>query len=115
MVPCSSGRRVALHERPNPVAAAFEVARDGYEGWERWNAHHWREDQAGFAEFFFGEVFPEPHSTRQVEDAVGWALETDAETLVATQSPRRRVLGPAEASAAGGEGALPLARRARRR
>ena len=44
-------------------------------------------DQAGFAEFFFGEVFPEPHSTRQVEDAVAWALETDAETLVATQSP----------------------------
>ena len=29
-----------------------------------------------------------------------WALETDAETLVATRSPRRRVLGPAEALAA---------------
>ena len=49
-------------------------------------------DQPGFAEFFFGEVFPEAHSTRAVEEAVAWALETDAETLVATQSAARRIL-----------------------
>ena len=83
----------------DPELDAFQVERDDYEGWERWNAHHWRQDQAGFAEFFFGEVFPEPHSTRQVEDAVAWALETDAETLVATQSPRR-ILRALEARAA---------------
>ena len=39
-------------------------------------------------------MFPEAHSTRQVDEAVAWALETDAETLVATQSPARRILGP---------------------
>ncbi len=83
------GAAVELEDRPDPEQDAFQVERDSYEGWERWNAHHWREDQAGFAEFFFGEAFPEPHSTRQVEDAVAWSLETDAETLVATQSPRR--------------------------
>jgi pimeloyl-ACP methyl ester carboxylesterase len=94
------GAHVALHERPDPLAAAFEVERDSYEGWRRWNAHHWRRDQAGFAEFFFGEAFPEAHSTRQREDAVAWCLDTDAETLVATASPARRVLGPAEALAA---------------
>ena len=34
-------------------------------------------------------VFTEPHSTKQHEDAVGWGLETDAETLIATQlAPR---------------------------
>ena len=34
-------------------------------------------------------VFTELHSTKQREDAVGWGLETDAETLVATQlAPR---------------------------
>ena len=75
--------------RPDPIGAAFEHERDSYDGWWRWNAHHWRRDQAGFAEFFFGEAFPEAHSTRQVEDAVAWALDTDAETLVATQSPAR--------------------------
>ena len=42
----------------------------------------------GFLEFFFGEVFPEPHSTKQIEDGVRWALETDPETLADT------VLGP---------------------
>ena len=35
------------------------------------------------------QSFTEPHSTKQREDAVGWGLETDAETLVATQlAPR---------------------------
>jgi len=94
------GAAVELHDRPNPVATRFEEERESYEGWGRWNAHHWAQDQAGFAEFFFGQVFPEPYSTRQVEEAVGFAMETDAETLVATQSPKRRVLGPAEARAA---------------
>jgi len=28
-------------------------------------------------------AFTEPHSTKQVEDATGWALETDGETLTA--------------------------------
>ena len=37
-------------------------------------------------------MFPEPHSTKQIEDMVGWGLETTAETLVLTQ------LGPQPAS-----------------
>jgi pimeloyl-ACP methyl ester carboxylesterase len=94
------GPLIELVDKPDPIGAAFEEERESYEGWWRWNAHHWREDQAGFAGFFFGEAFPEPHSTRQFEDAVAWALETDADTLVATVSPGRRVLGPAEALAA---------------
>ena len=93
------GGHVELHDEPDLLGAAFEKERKSYQGWGRWNAHHWREDQAGFVEFFFGEAFPEPHSTRQVEDAVRWALELDAETLVATASPRRRVLRAAEARA----------------
>ena len=43
---------------------------------------------AGFAEFFFGEVFPEPHSSKQIDDAVEWTLQTDAETLIATSARR---------------------------
>src|SRR5690242_21849154 len=37
-------------------------------------------DWPGHLEFFFGEMFPEPHSTKQREDCVGWALETTAAT-----------------------------------
>jgi len=46
--------------------------------------HYWRRDYRGFIEFFFENVFTEPHSTKQIEDAVGWGLESDADTLIAT-------------------------------
>ena len=32
----------------------------------------------GFLEFFFSQMFTEPHSTKPIEDCVGWGLETDA-------------------------------------
>jgi hypothetical protein len=32
-------------------------------------------------------VFSEPHSTKQIEDCVGWGLETDAETLITAEVP----------------------------
>jgi pimeloyl-ACP methyl ester carboxylesterase/predicted glycosyltransferase len=61
-----------------------EVA--GSEGWQKVNRRYMREDFRGFVEFFVGEIFSEPHSTKQVEDLVGWALETDAETLIAANT-----------------------------
>jgi pimeloyl-ACP methyl ester carboxylesterase/predicted glycosyltransferase len=71
------------------AAQSFEEPRDSYEGWQKWNRHYWLEDYEDFLEFFFSQCFTEPHSTKQREDAVGWGLETDAETLVATQlAPR---------------------------
>ncbi len=70
---------------------AFLEPRDTYEGWEKWNSHYWLKDYGDFLDFFFSQVFNEPHSTKQREDCVGWGLETDAETLVATQvAPRLR-------------------------
>jgi pimeloyl-ACP methyl ester carboxylesterase len=69
--------------------AAFTVPRDSYEGWDKWNANYWHDDYEGFLEFFASQVFTEPHSTKQIEDFVGWGLETDAATLVATQLARR--------------------------
>jgi pimeloyl-ACP methyl ester carboxylesterase len=62
----------------------FTEPQESYEGWGKWNAHYWREDYPGFLEFFFHQVFCEPHSTKQIEDAVGWGLETDPDTLVET-------------------------------
>jgi len=57
------------------------------EGWHRYNAHSWRRDYRGFLEFFFSQVFTEPHSTKQIEDCVAWGLDTDAETLIAAEDP----------------------------
>ena len=56
--------------------------------WEKYNAHYWKTNYQDFAEFFFTECFPEPHSTKQREDCVGWAMETQAEVLVAEATAR---------------------------
>ena len=63
---------------------AFLAPQVSDEGWGKWNIHHWRRDYEDFLEFFFGKVFPEPHSTKQIEDSIGWGLDTDPETLAAT-------------------------------
>jgi pimeloyl-ACP methyl ester carboxylesterase len=55
---------------------------ESYEGWAKCNVHHWRSDYRDFLEFFFAQQIPEPHSTKQVEDAVGWGLEGGPESLV---------------------------------
>ena len=58
---------------------------DTDEGWAKYNRHYWLEDYRGFLEFFFSQMFNEPHSTKPIEDCVGWGLETTPETLIATQ------------------------------
>jgi pimeloyl-ACP methyl ester carboxylesterase len=67
----------------------FNEPRDEYVEWGKWNRHYWVEHYEDFLKYFFSRCLTEPHSTKQVEDAVGWGLETDAETLVATQLARR--------------------------
>jgi pimeloyl-ACP methyl ester carboxylesterase len=69
----------------------FDQRRDEYTGWEKWSRHYWLERYEDFLEFFFSQCFTEPHSTKPREDAVGWGLETDAPTLVATQLAARLV------------------------
>ncbi|HEX4116924.1 MAG TPA: alpha/beta fold hydrolase [Solirubrobacteraceae bacterium] len=52
--------------------------------WGRFSAVHWRREYSVFAEWFVSRALPEPHSTKAIEDGVGWALETDPKTLAAT-------------------------------
>ncbi|MGN6678601.1 MAG: alpha/beta fold hydrolase [Streptosporangiaceae bacterium] len=52
------------------------------QGWAMWNRRSWLRDWRGFLDFFFGETFTEPHSTKQVEDAVGWGQDTDPQTIL---------------------------------
>jgi pimeloyl-ACP methyl ester carboxylesterase/predicted glycosyltransferase len=62
----------------------FDEELDTDEGWAKYNSFFWKRDYAAFLEFFFAQCFNEPHSTKQIEDAVGWGLETDPETLANT-------------------------------
>ena len=60
-----------------------------------WWGHmaHWRQDYLACAEWFISRCLPEPHSTKAIEDGVGWALDTDPETLTATLSHREFLRG----------------------
>ena len=53
-------------------------------GWLKFNAAYWRADYDDFVNWYMRRVFSTPHSTKVIEDAVEWAHETDAETLIAT-------------------------------
>ena len=77
---------------PERTGLSFEEERDEYEGWAKANRHYWAQDFRAYLEFFFNRCFPEPHSTKQLEDSVAWGLEGAPETLALTmQSP-----GPGE-------------------
>jgi pimeloyl-ACP methyl ester carboxylesterase/predicted glycosyltransferase len=67
---------------------SFDEQLDTYQGWQKYNRHYWLENYADFLQFFFSQVYTEPHSTKQIEDAVGWGLESTPEMLVATQGGR---------------------------
>ena len=63
----------------------FDAQFDDYTDWMKFNANYWRKDHRGFLEFFFERCLPEPHSTKPIEDAVAWGLETTPEVLIATE------------------------------
>jgi pimeloyl-ACP methyl ester carboxylesterase/predicted glycosyltransferase len=69
---------------PEQMVYEWNDELDTDQGWAKFNKHYWRRDYPGFVEFFMSRVFTEPHSTKPVEDSVGWGLETSGETLVLT-------------------------------
>jgi pimeloyl-ACP methyl ester carboxylesterase len=70
------------HPRPD---YPFDEELDTDEGWAKFNRHYWLRDYRDFLEFFAAQSFSEPHSTKQIEDMVGWGLDTTPETLILTQ------------------------------
>jgi pimeloyl-ACP methyl ester carboxylesterase/predicted glycosyltransferase len=75
-----------LQLTPEPAEAegaySFDDELKTQDRWAKWNRHYWLRDWPGFLDFFLRETFTEPHSTKQIEDAIGWALETDPQTVV---------------------------------
>ena len=67
---------------PYRVVHDFDDVLDTDQGWAKCNRHYWLRDWRGYAEFFFGELLSEPHSTKQREDCVGWAMEIGPETML---------------------------------
>jgi pimeloyl-ACP methyl ester carboxylesterase/predicted glycosyltransferase len=72
------------HPRPERTVYSWEDELGTDQGWAKYNKHYWLRDYQGFVDFFLSTMFPEPHSTKPIEDGVGWALETTGETLALT-------------------------------
>ena len=60
-----------LAERPPLIAKS----------WGKFHPHYFRTNYDDFVDWFVGKVTSQPHSTKGFEDCVGWAHETDGETL----------------------------------
>jgi pimeloyl-ACP methyl ester carboxylesterase/predicted glycosyltransferase len=80
------GPNIGLGQTDPARAASMQNFNERYtstEGWAKYNRYYWLDHYEDFAWFFFGKCFTEPHSTKQIEDCVGWALETTPEVLLA--------------------------------
>jgi pimeloyl-ACP methyl ester carboxylesterase len=83
---CFLGASLGFSSEPFPYELyPFDDELDTDEGWAKENRHYWLRDWQGYVEFFFSQCFTEPHSTKHIEDAVGWGLETTAETMILTE------------------------------
>jgi pimeloyl-ACP methyl ester carboxylesterase len=70
-------------EREAAFQAFHEPVVDNPRGWQKYNLDYWRSNYDDFVEFFFSQCFPEPHSTKPIEDTVRWAAETRPDILEA--------------------------------
>ena len=70
------------HPNRAEAVAVYEQVLDSNEGWFKLNKHYMRGHYGDFLEFFFSQMFPEPHSTKQVEDAVAYGLDGSADVMV---------------------------------
>lgn len=73
---------------PYTTPQHFQTSQQHYEGWNKYNRDFWLTNYSDFAEHFVGNIFSEPHSTKQIEDAVSWAAETDGRVLGKTVDAR---------------------------
>ncbi len=71
-----------IHPRTFSFSQAVQLLRPIW--WGHLSPTHWDQGYQVCAEWFVSRCLPEPHSTKAIEDGVGWALETDPETLAAT-------------------------------
>ncbi|HME82258.1 MAG TPA: alpha/beta hydrolase [Candidatus Eremiobacteraceae bacterium] len=70
--------------RPERTAFSWSEPLPTSEGWAKHNKHYWKRAYDDWLAFFAGKVLTEPHSTKGIEDVIGWGNETNADVLIAT-------------------------------
>ncbi|GIH07014.1 hypothetical protein Rhe02_50810 [Rhizocola hellebori] len=66
-----------------PPSGVPLLATDPVEHWAKYNREYFLNSYDDFLWFFFGQCFSEPHSTKQIEDCVGWGRDTSGSVLIA--------------------------------
>jgi pimeloyl-ACP methyl ester carboxylesterase/predicted glycosyltransferase len=66
----------------------FLAKQERFDGWDKYNREHWLVNYPDFAEYFVRNIFSEPHSTKQIEDGIGWANDTTGAVLAKTVEAR---------------------------
>jgi pimeloyl-ACP methyl ester carboxylesterase len=78
-----------------PASRVPFIERDPLEHWAKYDLAYWRDHYEDFLWLFFGMCFPEPRSTKQIEDCVAWGLDTTPDVLAAEAAgtrPSREVI-----------------------
>ena len=84
----------ALPQRAQIVERFLDPAPEDPQGWERYNLAYWHAHYPEFARWFFAQALSEPHSTKGLDDAVAWAMDTGPSVLEAEamQPPSSRLV-----------------------
>jgi pimeloyl-ACP methyl ester carboxylesterase len=80
------GPSLALGQGHEDREHPFDEPYTSTDGWAKYNRYYWLDYYQDFLEFFFSQCFTEAHSTKQLEDSVGWGLETSPEVLLAEEA-----------------------------
>ena len=71
---------------PHKADLDWDNPRETYEGWQRVNRHYMLANWPEYVDWFFHQLLPEPYSTKQHEDCVGWALDAGPRVVVAADA-----------------------------
>jgi pimeloyl-ACP methyl ester carboxylesterase/predicted glycosyltransferase len=75
------GRGGSLKLRARSLAVAMKGPLTT-RSWGKYNAAYWADGGYGdFVQWWAERMLPEPHSTKQIEDAIAWSHDTDGATL----------------------------------
>ncbi|WP_315835993.1 alpha/beta fold hydrolase [Bradyrhizobium prioriisuperbiae] len=79
-------------EHPHLSHKNFLAKRERFDGWDKFNRAYWQTNYPDFAEHFIKSIFPEPHSTKQIEDGIRYAGDTNGPVL--TRTVEARIIPP---------------------
>ncbi len=84
--------RVLSHPRVRPLGAKPPLTTRGF---GKFNPHYWANGgYADFVQWWAERMLPEPHSTKQIEDAIAWSHDTDG-AIVAASTRGGQLAAPA--------------------